>query len=850
MPQIGSLFAVLGMNTTQFNQASNTAVASLQKIEVNSRKLQFALTNLGFQINDVATGLASGQDPMRIFAQQAGQIVQLFTQGGGFKAVMTGAGQAIRNFFTPMRAAALGIGTVVAGIALLVNRAMDAQSRMRGFDVVMRGLGTQGQASAAGLEAAAKRLRDVGLSADEAKDKMVAAQRAGIAPGQSERIVRIGENLIPALGENAPGALNSAIEGGVESLGKMVRQLGLVSAAEIEAAREAEKYGQQVQYLNRWVTLLEQHSKGLRQQAMSPLGKAFEQLRISVAGMLDAMANSRVITTLVDILNSLAKTLEYIFRLEPPAWFSRWMGWTPGGGTPTPAGGGGGGGGGGTFAPGGAGMPVEQALALIAHHESKNRELIGWGETDLSGYPLTATGFPNWPGKMGPKGRSTAAGLYQITRSTWDPIARSLGITDFSRHSQHMVGSELYRTRGFQPWAPHNEKLAAALAAGGTVPGGGDVLARPGAALEDFRAAKERELVDLKNETERQTRAENWIAGRIRAGRGGRGIAETQAIAEYRQRFGGAPESEIPEAGKREIDERTAQFLKLSQARGRRSLAEGGEADRETTEQLQRQADLFGKSTHEIELQVNLLRVRQQAEQAGLDVTDEAVKAREEEVQRLSEVNKLLQDQQKFMNQIREVAGVFENAFSQAFDNIVEGTFNLRKAFGSLLKDLGKTLASSAFKRLLGGDSDGGGILGMIAGRLFNLGGSSGGAGIGIGADYGGGGELGVAGGASFATGGSFRVGGYGAMDSQLVAFRASPGEMVDVTPEGSYRGGGRGEVIRIDLNPSEGWVAGVADQRIVTRSGQIVEVAVRQSQRTVQRNFGGMSAEAQARQL
>ena len=336
MPQIGSLFVQLGMNTGQFTQASTAAAKSLDVVADSSKKTQHALMGLGFQLNDVATGFALGQRPMQIFAQQAGQIFQVFAQGGGFKAVMTGAGQAIRNFITPMRAAALGVGTVVAGIAILVNRAMDAQSRMRGFDVMLRGMGTQGQATAAGLEAAAKRLRDVGLSADEAKDAMLAAQRAGIAPGQSERIVRIGQNLIPVLGEGAPGALNSAIEGGVESLGKMVRQLGLVSAAEIEAAREAEKYGQQVQYLNRWVTLLEQHSSGLRQRAMSPLGKAFEQLRITFASLLDAMANSRVITTLVDILNSLAQTLEYIFRLEPPPWFSKWMGWTPsGGGTPT-----------------------------------------------------------------------------------------------------------------------------------------------------------------------------------------------------------------------------------------------------------------------------------------------------------------------------------------------------------------------------------------------------------------------------------------------------------------------------------------------------------------------------------
>jgi hypothetical protein len=108
----------------------------------------------------------------------------------------------------------------------------------------------------------------------------------------------------------------------------------------------------------------------------------------------------------------------------------------------------------------------ERELALIRQYESGNRPLVGWGNTDLSGYPLRPSGFPDWPGKPGPAGVSTAAGLYQITRSTWEPIAARLGITDFSEASQTAVATELLRTRGVQPWAPHNPRLAAALASG------------------------------------------------------------------------------------------------------------------------------------------------------------------------------------------------------------------------------------------------------------------------------------------------------------------------------------------------------------------------------------------------
>lgn len=59
-----------------------------------------------------------------------------------------------------------------------------------------------------------------------------------------------------------------------------------------------------------------------------------------------------------------------------------------------------------------------------------------------------------------------------------------------------------------------------------------------------------------------------------------------------------------------------------------------------------------------------------------------------------------------------------------------------------------------------------------------------------------------------FASGGSFRVGGNGGTDSQLVAFRATPGEMVDVRTPGQQSGGGNVQInqtIHIDSRSDQG---------------------------------------------
>lgn len=120
---------------------------------------------------------------------------------------------------------------------------------------------------------------------------------------------------------------------------------------------------------------------------------------------------------------------------------------------------------------GGAGGGFAAAEPHIFQYENASRNpYIGTGGADLSKAPLSDTGFPQWSGIPTPQGRSTAAGLYQITQSTWDPIATQLGIKDFSPESQRRVAEELYNQRGLQPWLVGNPAFRNA-AARGLVPG-------------------------------------------------------------------------------------------------------------------------------------------------------------------------------------------------------------------------------------------------------------------------------------------------------------------------------------------------------------------------------------------
>ncbi|MBD9640737.1 phage tail tape measure protein [Ensifer sp. ENS07] len=161
--------------------------------------------------------------------------------------------------------------------------------------------------------------------------------------------------------------------------------------------------------------------------------------------------------------------------------------------------------------------------------------------------------------------------------------------------------------------------------------------------------------------------------------------------------------------------------------------------------------------------------------------------------------------------------GEIENAgqslgqsFSSAFQGVIDGSKSVKEALADLLGSLSETWMNQAFQALLGGGVAGnsGGLLGSIFGGLGSL--------------------------IGFANGGSFEVGGAGGIDSQLVAFRASPNETVSITKPGQERaaGGGMHVTFSADVDKSGNlvpFVTSVSDQRIERAAPSIVGAANRQ---------------------
>jgi hypothetical protein len=166
------------------------------------------------------------------------------------------------------------------------------------------------------------------------------------------------------------------------------------------------------------------------------------------------------------------------------------------------------------------------------------------------------------------------------------------------------------------------------------------------------------------------------------------------------------------------------------------------------------------------------------------------------------------------------------STMSNAFQGLIDGSKSVKETIGDLLKQLSSMLMNEGFKALVGGLFGGGGGLGgggFLSG-LF-------------------GGLLG------FQNGGSFKVGGAGGIDSQVVAFRASPNERVDITKPGQERGGGGVADVRLFVDQDGNWQAKV--ERISQRTASnVTRQGIAAYDKQLDRSLGGKIAQAQTRQL
>lgn len=258
----------------------------------------YELQNLGYQINDVFTQLASGTSVTQTLAQQGGQILQLLPNL---------AGKLVAIFTNPEALAFAGvIGIIAAGIARAANEA----ERLRNIEGYLVASADGALYSAGAINESAKSVRDFGVSIKDAEKIVQGFVSEGL---NSERFAEFGKtakDLSDVLGIDVVEAskkVTDAFTGGLAGIDKLNESTNFLTKTQREhivtlfeqgKAAEAQTYAYDA--FNKKIAAGAQEMRG-------PWSEAILASSISWQKLLDRLADTRPIQNALAWLNLLAK---------------------------------------------------------------------------------------------------------------------------------------------------------------------------------------------------------------------------------------------------------------------------------------------------------------------------------------------------------------------------------------------------------------------------------------------------------------------------------------------------------------------------------------------------------------
>jgi hypothetical protein len=202
-----------------------------QEIEVFGLK-PWQLTNLGYQVNDVISGFAMGQNPIQILAQQAGQFAQIWPN------VMVSLARSI-----PI------VGGVAIAFAPFIGamRDMSRESDSLTHFTAKLGLMADGaQYSAERLMRVSEELYDIGASIEDARGLIDLFVGEGFTEGSISRLSKLALDLSKVAGIDASSAgrkIADAFSGNIESVRELDKELKFLTADQLIQLRAMEKSG-------------------------------------------------------------------------------------------------------------------------------------------------------------------------------------------------------------------------------------------------------------------------------------------------------------------------------------------------------------------------------------------------------------------------------------------------------------------------------------------------------------------------------------------------------------------------------------------------------------------------------
>ena len=282
----------------------------------------YELQNLGFQVNDIVTQLASGTSLSQTLAQQMGQIFQ----------ILPGIGARFLAFITSpilVAGAALG-GVFIAGLVRAGNEA----ERLRTVQSIIASIGNAAGTSATQVNQAAADLDRFGLSAEDAISSIRIFTRAALNP---ERFVQFGlaaRDMALVLGKDVPDAaklLADGLTGGFEAVQRLQEETGVYTEAELERIKVLFESGKAEEARRVATEAATRSYQEAADKARGPWARAALAFEDSWDRLISTLANSTGITTVVNLVGGLVEKVELLIRAGNTLTASEFFKWLAGG---------------------------------------------------------------------------------------------------------------------------------------------------------------------------------------------------------------------------------------------------------------------------------------------------------------------------------------------------------------------------------------------------------------------------------------------------------------------------------------------------------------------------------------
>ncbi|OQM75599.1 phage tail length tape measure family protein [Manganibacter manganicus] len=202
-----------------------------QDVEIYGLK-PWQLTNLGYQVNDVVSGLAMGQRPLQILSQQAGQFVQIWPN------VMVSLAKSI---------------PVIAGVTAVLTPFVVAAMRMHDTAESVRIFSSQLALSADGADYSAEKLAkyadqvtDLGVKMKDARTIIGEFAKAGIDSSNFNSLAKMAKQLSDISGDSVADSakkLSTAFTGTVKDVRDLDKELNFLTASQLDSIYAMDEAG-------------------------------------------------------------------------------------------------------------------------------------------------------------------------------------------------------------------------------------------------------------------------------------------------------------------------------------------------------------------------------------------------------------------------------------------------------------------------------------------------------------------------------------------------------------------------------------------------------------------------------